>query len=107
MFKQFNTLGVEYLTKVLNLSLYIHKVPEAWEMSRMVLLLKAGNDANKGASYRRISLLSLVAKTLGDQVLPSYPFTNYQFGFRPQHNTITALHAIPTHIIRGLNNALL
>ncbi|XP_058982740.1 probable RNA-directed DNA polymerase from transposon BS isoform X1 [Musca domestica] len=107
MLKQLDTPGVEYLTKVLNLSLATHIVPEIWKMGRVVPLLKPGKDASKGESYRPISLLSPVAKTLEALLLPSirgsYAVANHQHGFRPQHSTTTALHAISTHISRGLN----
>ena len=107
MLKQLDEPGVEYLTNVLNLSIATHVVPEAWTMGRVVPLLKPGKDASKGESYRPISLLSPVAKTLEALLLPSiresYPVADHQHGFRKQHSTTTALHAISTHISRGLN----
>ena len=85
MLKQLDTSGVEYLTKILNLSPATHIVPETWKMGRVVSLLKPGKDASKGESYRPISLLSPVAKTLEALLLPSiresYTVAN--------HNSIT------------------
>uniref|UniRef100_A0A1I8NKY0 Reverse transcriptase domain-containing protein n=1 Tax=Musca domestica TaxID=7370 RepID=A0A1I8NKY0_MUSDO len=82
-------------------------VPNAWKMGRVVPLLKPGKDASKSDSYRLISLLSPVAKTLKALLLPSirecFPVADHQHGFRKLHSTTTALHAISTHVSRGLN----
>ena len=107
MLKQLDIPGVEYLAKTLNLSLATQTVPDVWKMGRVVPLLKPGKDASKSESYRAISLLSLVAKTLEALLLPrllgNFPFASHQHGFRKQHSTTTALDAISTHISRGLN----
>ena len=52
MLKQLDEPGVEYLTKLLNLSLATLVVPDAWKMGRVVPLLKPGKDASKSDSYR-------------------------------------------------------
>lgn len=48
MLKQLDTPGVEYPTKVLNLSLATYIVLEAWKMVRAVPLQKPAKDASKG-----------------------------------------------------------
>uniref|UniRef100_A0A1I8NKZ4 Uncharacterized protein n=1 Tax=Musca domestica TaxID=7370 RepID=A0A1I8NKZ4_MUSDO len=107
MLKQLDEPGVEYLTKLFNLSLATLVVPDAWNVSRVVPLLKPGKDTSKSDSYRPISLLSPVAKTLEALLLNSirecFPVADHQHGFRKLHSTTTALHAISTHVSRGPN----
>lgn len=46
--KQQDTPGVDFLQKVLNLSLAIYFVSEEWKMERVVSLLKTDKDISKG-----------------------------------------------------------
>jgi hypothetical protein len=61
-----------------------------------------------GTSYRPISLLSPIAKTLEKALLPhitnNIESLSYQHGFRAKHSTkVTALHNITNTIITGFN----
>lgn len=109
MLKQLDAPGVEYLTNVLNLSIATLIIPEVWKMGRVIPLLKPGKSADQGESYRPISLLSPVAKTLEALLLPSltqhFQLAQHQHGFRKQHSTTTALTAIATQISDGLNQS--
>lgn len=50
--KQLDEQGVEYLSKLLNLSLATLIVPEVWKLGRVIQLLKPGKDASKIDSNR-------------------------------------------------------
>ncbi len=99
--------GVNYLTKVLNLSMATLQIPDVWKVGRVVPLLKPGKPANKGESYRPITLLSPVVKTLEALLLPTFThhlsLAEHQHGFRKVHSTTTALSVINAQIIHGLN----
>ena len=49
---------------------------------------------DKGISYRPISLLSIIAKTLEKSLLP---------GYKTQHSTVTALHILNSTVVKGFN----
>ena len=59
------------------------------------------------ASYRPISLLSVVAKTLEKCLLPyitaNITQTPTQHGYKAHHSTVTALHTLNNTIAKGFN----
>ena len=60
-----------------------------------------------GTSYRPISLLSVVAKTLEKCLLPyitaNITQTPTQHGYKAQHSTVTALHTFNNTVAKGFN----
>jgi retron-type reverse transcriptase len=68
---------------------------------------KPNKDLNQGTSFRRISLLSPLAKTLEKVILPqltaNIPNNTSQHGFKSKHSTTTALHSINNTITTGFN----
>ena len=62
---------------------------------------------DKGTSYRPISLLSVIAKTLEKSLLPyitaNIPTTPMQHGYKTQHSTVTALHTLNNTVATGFN----
>ena len=60
-----------------------------------------------GTSYRPISLLSVVAKTLEKCLLPfitaNITQTPTQHGYKAQHSTVTALHTLNNTVAQGFN----
>ena len=60
-----------------------------------------------GTSYRPISLLSVVAKTLEKCLLPyitaNMTQTHTQHGYKAQHSTVTALHTLNNTVAKGFN----
>ena len=60
-----------------------------------------------GTSYRPISLLSVIAKTLKKCLLPyitaNLPIKPTQHGYKIQHSTVTALHTLNNTIAKGFN----
>ena len=68
-------------------------------------LPKPNKDTNMDTSYRPISLLSVVAKTLGKCLLPyitaNLTQTPTQHGYKVQHSTVTALHTLNNTVAKG------
>ena len=76
-------------------------------MANIVPIPKPNKDANKGTSYRPISLLSVIAKTLEKSLLPyitaQIPNTPMQHGYKTQNSTVTALHTLNNTVAKGFN----
>src|SRR3989442_5229247 len=68
---------------------------------------KSNKDPCAGTSYRPISLLSPIAKTLEKVLLPyltnNIPQIKNQHGFKTLHSTNTALHQLTNQITQGFN----
>ena len=62
--KHLGPLAVEYLRDIYNLTVNENIIPQIWKTSKIVPILKPRKNSNEGSSYRPISLLSSVAKTL-------------------------------------------
>jgi hypothetical protein len=107
MLKHLGPQAINYLTTIYNNSVNKSIIPTMWKTGRIIPLLKPGKPADQGSSYRPISLLSPVAKTLESILLPeitaAIPFANHQHGFRKGRSTLTALQSISNHITQGLN----
>ena len=76
-------------------------IPHTWKLANIVPIPKPNKDTDKGTSYRPISLLSVIAKTLEKSLLPyitaNIPNTPMQHGYKTQHSTVTALHTLKKH----------
>ena len=82
-------------------------IPHTWKLANIVPIPKPNKDKDKGTSYRPISLLSVIAKTLEKSIL-SYirthiPDTPMQHGYKTQHSTVTALHTLNNTLAKGFN----
>ena len=87
-------------------------IPHTWKLANKVPIPKPNKDTNKSTSYRPISLLSLIAKTLiaktlEKSLLPyitaNIPNTPMQHGYKTQHYTVTALHILNNTVAKGFN----
>ena len=82
-------------------------IPHTWNLANIVLIPKPNKDTDKGTSYRPISLLSVIAKTLEKSLLPyitaAIPNTPMQHGYKTQHSTVTALHTLNNTVAKGFN----
>ena len=82
-------------------------IPHTWKLANIVPIPKPNKDTDKGISYRPISLLSVIAKTLKKSLLPyitaNIPNTPMQHGYKTQHSTVTALHTLNNTIAKGFN----
>src|SRR4029077_7787328 len=80
---------------------------DVWKLAKIIPIPKPNKDLTEGGSYRPISLLSPIAKTLEKVILPyitsNIPQINHQHGFKPSHSTTTALHQLTNQIIQGFN----
>ena len=94
-------------SKLFNLSLFNNSIPSIWKLAKIISILKPNKDPNQGTSYRPISLLSPIAKTLEKSILPyitlNIPQIEHQHGFKQKHSTTTAIHEITENIIQGFN----
>ena len=80
-------------------------IPHTWKLVNIVPIPKPNKDTYKGTSYRPISLLSVIAKTLEKSLLPyitaNIPNTPMQHGYKTQHSTATALHTLNNTVAKG------
>ena len=78
-----------------------------WKLANLIPIPKPNKDTNMGTSYRPISLLSVVAKTLEKCLLPyataNITQTPTQHAYKAQHSTVTALHTINNTVAKGFN----
>ena len=61
-------------------------VPHTWQLANIVPIPKSNKDTDKGTSYRLISILSVIAKTLVNSLLP-YITANTPMKHGYKHNT--------------------
>ena len=82
-------------------------IPHTWKLANIVPIPKPNKDTDKGTSYRPISLISVIAKTLEKSLLPyitaNIPNTPLQHGYKTQHSTVTALHTLYNTVAKGFN----
>ena len=64
-------------------------IPHTWKLANIVPIPKHYKDTNKGTSYRPISLLSVIAKTLEKSLIP--------------YITANTLHTLNNTIAKGFN----
>ena len=79
-------------------------LPHIWKLANIVPIPKPNKDIDKGTSYRPISLLSVIAKTLEKSLLPYITAnTPTQHGYKTQHYTVTGLHTVNNTVAKGFN----
>ena len=107
--KHIGPLGLAFLTSMFKTALNKNIIPHTWKLANIVPIPKPNKDTDKGTSYRPISLLSVIAKTLKKSIIPyitaNIPNTPTQHGYEIQHSTMTALHTRwrpVTHTIQHL-----
>ena len=88
-------------------SLNTNIIPHTWKLANIVHIPKRNKDIDKCTSYRPISLLSVIAKTLEKSLLPyitaNIPNTPTQHGYKTQHSIVTALHTVNNTVVKGFN----
>jgi hypothetical protein len=99
--------AITYLTKIYNIAINKNVIPHTWKLAKIIPIPKPNKDTSIGSSYRPISLLSPISKTLEKIILsiiqPLIPQIAHQHGFKGNHSTVTALHSLTQHITRGFN----
>lgn len=108
--KHLGPIAIQYLTVIYNLALNLNIIPQIWKLAKIIPIPKPNKDPNNGTSYRPISLLSPIAKTLEKIILPSLtsniPQIKQQHGFKASHSTTTALQQLTNQIKQGFNKKL-
>ena len=67
--KHIGPLGLAFLTSMFKTALNKNIIPHTWKLANIVPIPKPNKDTDKGTSYRPISLLSVIAKTLEKSLL--------------------------------------
>ena len=105
--KHLGPTAIQYLTDTLNLALSTNCIPQIWKLAKIIPIPKPNKDPTLGTSYRPISLLSPIAKTMEKVLLPHITSNitpvSHQHGFKTQHSTSTALHHLTNQITTGFN----
>ena len=105
--KHLGPRATEAITTLFNNVLNKNIIPHTWKLARLAPVHKPNKDKNEGTSYRPISLLSPLAKTLEKIVLSkirrNIPNTKHQHGYKPKHSTATAVQEIVNTITMGFN----
>ena len=82
-------------------------IPHTWKLANIVPIPKPNKDTDEGTSYRPISLLSVITKTLEKSLLPyitaNIPNIPMQHGYKTQHFTVAALHTLNNTVAKGFN----
>ena len=89
------------------------KVPQEWRVADIRPKLKGGKDLQKMESYRPISLMSTVGKTMERLVTNRLRYfdelmhllTEYRAGIRNGHNTLDQLHQLSQFISDGFQQS--
>ena len=68
--KHIGPLRLAFLTSMFKIALNKNIIPHTWKLVNIIPIPKPNKDTNKGTSYRPISLLSVIAKTLEKSLLP-------------------------------------
>ena len=107
MLKHLGPEAMGYMAFLFNLSVRRSIIPNIWKIGKIIPLLKPGKPADLAKSYRPVSLLSPMIKTLEKTILPHLDkhllMAYHQHGFRSGRSTTTALMEIDKHITDGLN----
>lgn len=107
MLEHVGPVAIRSLIRMLSVSLTQQKIPGIWIITKIVPLLKPNKPDDDSSSYRPISLLSPVAKTLKKLILSRFMddiiLAPHQHGFRKSHSTTTTLPHITQKISDGAN----
>ena len=68
--KHIGSLGLSFPTSMFKTALNLNTIPHTWKLANIVPIPNPNKDTDKGTSYRPISLLSVIAKTLEKSLLP-------------------------------------
>lgn len=102
------------ITHIINYSLANKIFPAIWKMAHVVPLPKSPNPSSL-SHFRPISILPIPSKVIENAVfkqLSLYLYKNnllspFQSGFRPSHNTVTALLKVTDDIRLAMDNQLI
>jgi hypothetical protein len=101
--------AISLLVALFSAPLLAQHFPRAWNLSRVISILKPGKDPSLPSSYRPISLLGTITK-LFKKILVSRFLSEIsgrgllrdeQFGFRPKHSTTLQLARLVERVTRN------
>lgn len=106
MVKELPPIAISHLLHIFNAILRTSHFPHDWKLSQIKMIPKPGKDPSNVASYRPISLLSvlsklfekLLIKLILPQIIEKGVIPDHQFGFREKHGTIEQVHRIVNSI---------
>ena len=105
--KRIGPLGPAFLLSMFKTALTKNIIPHTWKLANIVPIPKPNKDTDNCTSYRPISILSVIAKTLEKSLLPyitaTIPNTLMQHGYKTQHSTVTALHTLNNAVAKRFN----
>jgi hypothetical protein len=110
MLKELPQKGIVLLTYIFNgiiRTSYWHK---QFKISQIITVGKPGKDPTEIASYRPISLLSVLSRVfeklrrINKDVRPDEWIPHHQFGFRQGHSTIQEIHRVTNIINKALED---
>ena len=84
--------GLAFLTSMFKIALNKNIIPHTWKLANIVPIPKPNKDTVKGTSYKPISLLSVIAKTLEKSLIPYITANN---------STVTTLHTVNNTVAKG------
>ena len=110
MLKELPRKGFVLLAYIFNGILRMSYWPIALKLSQIITIIKPGKDPSDIASYRPISLTSVISKVfekillrrIKDDLTTNTWIPQHQFGFRPGHTTIQQVHRIIDDINKSL-----
>ena len=86
------------------------RIPNMWQRATVIPLPKPGMPPGESTSYRPVSLLSPVSRTIEKILLPilinTIPMPEHQHGIRKGHSTTTALCNTTEKIAYGINQKI-
>ena len=99
------------LTKLFNLSIASGRFPTDWKCARITPIFKSGDSA-LASNYRRISILPIVSKVLErhiytllfDFLATNSPISLHQWGFMPNHSTVSAICTLIHDCLKSLDD---
>ena len=86
--KHMGPLGLAFLTSMFKTALNKNIIPHTWKLANIVPIPKPNKDTDNGTSYRPISLLSVIAKTLEKNLLPYIVLSKHTHATRVQNTTL-------------------
>jgi hypothetical protein len=112
LLKASNLIVAPFLTDIFNSFILSNSFPSIFKIAQLIPLFKSG-DASNPSNYRPISILPNLSKIfeyiLYDQINEYLSINNlisdYQFGFRKNHNTNFAITYLLNEIIDNLNQS--
>jgi hypothetical protein len=112
MLKELPQKGILLLTYIFNGIIRTSYWPKQFKVSQIITIVKSGKDPTEVASYRPISLLSVLSKVFEKLILrrinkdlrPDEWIPHHQFGFRQGHSTIQQIHRVTNIINKALED---